>query len=105
MKNKRGLFGAIFLAIIIVLLVAGFLIYSQVKKSGLTLSSGDITVKINYNKSASNQIENQMQDNVSNNNSATEFKINETEINSTSQIKNNSNNETFIIIEEVNQSQ
>lgn len=95
MKNKKGLIGAIFLAIIIVLFLIGFFIYSQVKKNGLTVSTGDVTIKINYNKTANNQVQN-------NNSMSENFRINETAVNETLGGENN----TFMIIEEVtNQSQ
>ena len=95
MENKRGILGAIFGAIIIIIALIGFLVYSQIKSNGLTLSTGDVTIKIDYNKSENKQ---QIQNNtpiINNRN------INETWINESFEEVNT----PLILIEEVNTQQ
>jgi len=47
--NKKGLLGTIIIAIIIILALVGTLIYFQLKKEGVQLSSGDFQIDIKYN--------------------------------------------------------
>lgn len=51
MKNKRAILGTIFLIIVIILFIMGAFIYYQIKTSGLTVSTGKVTINIAYNNS------------------------------------------------------
>mgnify|MGYP001611722713 FL=1 len=51
MKNRRGIIGAIFLVILVVLFLIGAFFYYQIKSNGLTLSTGKLVVNIGYNES------------------------------------------------------
>ncbi len=91
MRNKRGILGAIFGAIIVVVFLIGFLIYSQIKTNGLIFSTGDVTIKIDYNKSENNQMQN---------NTPLIDSINTNEIGINQSLEDE--NKTFITVEEIN---
>ncbi len=60
MGNKRGIIGAIFLVILVVLFLIGAFFYYQIKSNGLTLSTGKLVVNIGYNESY-NKAENKLE--------------------------------------------
>lgn len=51
MRNKRGIIGAIFLVIVIILFLIGAFFYHQIKTNGLTLTTGKFIINIDYNNS------------------------------------------------------
>ena len=51
--NKRALFGLIFWIIIIAILVTGTAFYFKFSKSGVSITTGDTTLNINYNLTTS----------------------------------------------------
>ena len=55
MRNKRGILGAIFLAVFLVLFSIIALLYYQIKTSGVTISTGNIVLQIKYNATQEKQ--------------------------------------------------
>ena len=51
MKNKRGILGAIFLVVAIILFLIGAFFYHQIKTNGLIISTGKFIINIGYNDS------------------------------------------------------
>lgn len=83
MKNKRGLIGAIILSIFLLFAIIIGVIYFQIKTHGLTISTGNVVINIDYNESLNSQDDNE-ETNTSINSeqaiNATELAINITEI-------------------------
>jgi hypothetical protein len=93
MKNKRGFLFSLMLAVIIVLGVAVFFFYSQLKEEGIKVSSGDIVLDLDLENS-NLEIKNSPQ--ADNNIKLTNFSNNFTETSS----KNESLNFTELDIQE-----
>ena len=54
MKNKKGLFLIITLILILVIFIALGIFYFQLRTQGLTFSTGNVVIKIDYNNSEEN---------------------------------------------------
>jgi hypothetical protein len=50
MMNKKGLLGMIVIIAAIVILLIGAFLWFQIKNNGITISSGDLSVDINFDE-------------------------------------------------------
>ena len=66
MKNKRGIFGTIFLAIILALAIVAGLLYLKIKYNGLEFKTGNFIVKIGYDKSTEETVKDTIPEKVDN---------------------------------------
>ncbi len=88
MKNKKGLIGTIILIVVLLFAIAGFITYNQIKKNGVQLSSGELSIDIQFNQSKDSEPQIDLSPNMSENNETNKTNSTEKEIVLTSQDEN-----------------
>ena len=58
MKNKRGLLGFLFMSFLLAVLLLGLMFYIKIRLGGIEFRTGNIVLRISYEKQENNTIKN-----------------------------------------------